>query len=146
MGQWQSPCACLTGRRATTRCGSWRHPDGQTERLESTIKLLRSWRLMLSSDKPVYQPGQTIHLRSLALARPHSRPSAGHEVEFTISDPQGNRIFHRRDVTSRFGIASAECPLAEEIREGTYRVECRIDDTTSQTAVEVKNMCCRSSK
>ena len=27
-----------------------------------TIKLKRSWRLMLTTDKPVYQPGQTIRL------------------------------------------------------------------------------------
>src|SRR5262249_25121254 len=34
--------------------------------------------------------------------------------------------------------SSADCPLADEILEGTYRVECRLGDTTSAIAVDVK--------
>src|SRR5262245_58630202 len=39
-------------------------PKGAVEELTQTIKLTRSWKLMLSSDKPVYQPGQEILVRS----------------------------------------------------------------------------------
>lgn len=102
------------------------------------ITLRRSWRLMLSSDKPVYQPGQVIHLRSLALRQPDLKPVTGREAVFSISDPKGNVIFRQRDVTSRFGIASSDCPLATEILEGTYQVRCRVDDTSSSLSVEVQ--------
>jgi type II secretory pathway pseudopilin PulG len=108
---------------------------------ESTVrpvKLRRSWKLLLTTDKPVYQPGQVIRVRSLALAQPALRPVAGREVEYSITDPKGNCIFRTRDVTSRFGIASTECPLADLINEGTYRIECRVGDTTSTASVEVK--------
>jgi alpha-2-macroglobulin-like protein len=108
------------------------------EVIEQPVKLHRSWQLMLSPDKPVYQPGQTIHVRCLSLSRPELKPVAGHDCEFSISDPKGNVIFRRRDVTSRFGIASADCPLADEIIEGSYKIECKLGDTTSATTVEVK--------
>jgi type II secretory pathway pseudopilin PulG/5-hydroxyisourate hydrolase-like protein (transthyretin family) len=110
-------------------------------RAESTVrpvKLRRSWKLMLTTDKPVYQPGQVVHVRSLALARPALKPIAGREVEYSITDPKGNCIFRTRDVTSRFGIASTECLLADLINEGTYQIECRVGDTISTASVEVK--------
>ena len=89
-------------------------PGFTPERIARSIKLRHQWQLMLSSDKPVYQPGQTIRLRSLALARPDLVPVAGREVSFSITDPKGNKIFRQRQVSSRFGIAFTDCPLADE--------------------------------
>ncbi len=93
---------------------------------------------MLTSDKPVYQPGEVIHLRSLALSRPRLKPVAGREAVFSATDPKGNMIFRKRDVTSRFGISSSDCPLAGEILEGPYQLRCELGDTTSTVTVEVK--------
>lgn len=108
------------------------------EVITRTVNLHRSWQLMVSTDKPVYRPGDPIRIRSLALRRPDLKPVAGGDVTFTVADPKGNIIFRRRDVTSRYGIASADCPLADEILHGIYRIECRVGDTTSTAAVEVK--------
>jgi hypothetical protein len=113
-------------------------PASDEEVLEQTVHLKRSWRLMLSSDKPVYQPGQTIHVRSLALRQPDLRPVAGQEAVITITDPKGNMIFKHRDPGSRFGIASADCDLADEILEGSYTIACKIGDTESKQTVEVR--------
>ncbi len=114
------------------------HPAGSSESITRTVKLKRSWKLMVSSDKPLYQPGQTIQLRSLALRRPDLKPVAGHDVSFSIADPKGNVIFRKPGVTSRFGIASADCPLADEIIEGAYQVSCQVGDTHSELTVEVQ--------
>src|SRR5262249_13198770 len=46
------------------------------ESVRRPVTLTRDWQLMLSSDKPVYQPGQTILLRALALRRPDLKPVA----------------------------------------------------------------------
>ena len=113
-------------------------PAGTVEELAHTVKLKRSWRVMLSTDKPVYQPGQTLRLRSLALRRVDTRPVAGQQVVFTVTDPKGNVIFRQKDVTSEFGLAHTDCPLAHEIIEGSYQVGCQLDDTTSQVTVQVK--------
>ena len=111
-------------------------PEG-VEQIIRPIELRRSWKLMLSTDKPVYRPGQTIRMRSLGLRRPDLKPVAGSEASFTVTDPKGNVIFRRTDVTSKFGIASADCPIAGEVRHGAYEVACTVGNTTSRRTVEV---------
>lgn len=118
--------------RVTARSG-W-----DTQRVTQAITLQRAWRLMLSSDKPIYQPGQTIHLRALALRRPDLKPVAGQEAVFSLTDPNGNMIFKQTGVTSRYGLASADCPLATEILHGAYTAVCRIGQTESRQTLEVK--------
>jgi len=113
-------------------------PGGAPEVLTEPIQLKRSWKLMLSTDKPVYQPGQTIHVRSLALRRPDLKPVTGQGVIFTITDPKGNVIFKHSDHASKYGISSADCRLATEILEGAYEIECLVGDTSSQKTVEVQ--------
>lgn len=113
-------------------------PAGGREVLTKSVRLTRQWKLMLSSDKPIYQPGQTIHLRALALRKPDLKPVTGEQMTFTISDPKGNVIFKREATGSRFGIAAADCALATEIIEGPYNIECRIGDTTSEKTVKVE--------
>lgn len=108
------------------------------EVISRDVTLYRSWQVMISTDKPVYQPGELIRMRTLALRRPDLKPVAGGDVEFTVTDPKGNVIFRRRDVTSHYGIASADCALADEIAQGTYRIDCRVGNTNSAVAVEVK--------
>lgn len=112
--------------------------EGREEVLSQWVQLKRSWKLMLSSDKPVYQPGQTIHVRALALLRPDSKPVADHDVTLTVSDPKGNVIFKKQAKTSKYGITATDCPLASEIIEGTYAINCQVGDTASKLTVDVK--------
>jgi hypothetical protein len=71
-------------------------PRRSREMIARPVTLKRNWQVMLTSDRPVYQPGQTIHLRSLALRRPDLKPVAGQEVRFTIVDPNTNTIFSQK--------------------------------------------------
>ncbi len=81
-------------------------PDGREEMLTQSLTLRREWKLMLSTDKPLYQPGQTIHLRALALRKPDLKPAQDEVVTFTVIDPKGNTIFKRQAKTSEYGIAA----------------------------------------
>lgn len=108
------------------------------ESIERPVTLRRPTRLMLSTDKPVYQPGQTIRIRALALRRADGRPMAGEEAVFTIADPKGTIIFKQRSVTSDFGITSADCPLADEILHGAYTLRCTIAGTESERTLDVE--------
>ncbi len=112
-------------------------PEGKRETFTQQLRITRQWKLMLSSDKPIYKPGQTIHLRSLALRKPDLKPVAGESVVFRVSDPKGNVIFKHEATGSRFGIASVDCVLASELIEGPYNIQCSIGDTTSEKTVKV---------
>ncbi len=142
-----------TGEHGTAapqfRVPDW--PDGQyelhitadtgrtRERITSIINIKKSWRLMVSTDKPVYQPGQVIHIRSLALCKPDLKPVGGQEAVFTMMDSRGNTSCRDRGVTSKFGISSADCALAGEVLEGEYQVECHMGATTGRTTMKVKS-------
>ncbi len=112
--------------------------SGYVEKLTQTVTLNRQWKVMLTSDKPVYKPGQKILLRSLALRKPDLLPVAGQNVQFTVTDPKGNIVFKQSDVTSKFGIASTTCQLADELNEGAYNIDVRVGEVSSQRTVEVQ--------
>jgi uncharacterized protein YfaS (alpha-2-macroglobulin family) len=111
---------------------------GTPEVVTQTVHLKRSWKLMLSSDKPVYQPGQTIHVRSLALRTSDLKPVGDQSATFSVSDPKGNILFKQKGATSKHGITSVDCPLDREILEGPYIIACKVGDTESRLEVEVK--------
>ena len=113
-----------------------RTPDG-TEELAGRVLLRKAARLMLSTDKPVYQPGQTIRMRSLALRKPDLRPLADQTAEFRVYDARGNLIFKHSAPTGKFGIAAADCPLIPDCLQGAYRIECRAGEAVGQATVEV---------
>jgi hypothetical protein len=108
------------------------------ESVSRSVRLNRSWKLMLTSDKPIYQPGQTIRVRALALRQPDLRPVAEQEAIFTLADPKGNILFKDAKRTSRYGIAATDCLLAKEIAEGAYTLACKIGDSESRLRLEVR--------
>jgi uncharacterized protein YfaS (alpha-2-macroglobulin family) len=111
---------------------------GGREEVVQPVQLRRSWKLLLSSDKPVYQPGQTIQVRALALRKPDLHPIAEQPTVFTLTDPKGNVLFKQQTATSRYGIAATSCLLDREILDGLYTLGCKVGDTESRLAVEVK--------
>jgi uncharacterized protein YfaS (alpha-2-macroglobulin family) len=88
----------------------------QQVRLEDKVSIL------LTTEKPIYQPGQTIHVRSLALDRANHEAVAGRQLTFELEDSRGNKVLKKVTETDKFGIASAEFGLADEVNLGTYHV------------------------
>jgi uncharacterized protein YfaS (alpha-2-macroglobulin family) len=97
----------------------------------------REARVLLTTDKPIYQPGQTIHLRILALRRGDRRPESDRPVLFEILDGRGNKVYKNTQRTSTFGIASADFDLATLVNMGRYTVRATLGETTVEKAVTV---------
>ncbi len=75
----------------------------------------------LQTDKPLYQPGQMLRVRTLLLSSSnHAIPNA--EVTFKIQDPEETMLQQIAVKTSRFGVASIEWPIPENSKLGDYRV------------------------
>ena len=49
------------------------------EVITHNVTLHRAWQVMVSTDKPVYRPGDAIRIRSLSLRRPDLTPMAGEQ-------------------------------------------------------------------
>src|ERR1051326_3338461 len=95
-------------------------------------------RILLSPDKPIYQPGQTMHLRSLILNGRTEKPFAAEAVTFEISDPKGNKVFKETRKASGFGIASVDFVLASELNLGRYEIRALAGATSTERTIEVK--------
>jgi len=79
-------------------------------------------KMSLSTDKPLYQPGQTMHIKALALQVPTLVPLAKGKTLFEVSDPRGNRVAKSEGETSVYGIASLDFTLADEVLMGEYTI------------------------
>jgi hypothetical protein len=84
-------------------------------------------RITLSTDKPLYQPGQTAHMR-LTVFGANKRARADTPVKFTIEDEESEEQFHQTVTTSRFGIASADWDIPQKLRLGDYRIKAVLGD------------------
>lgn len=102
------------------------------------IEVQNPARVLLSSDKPIYQPGQTIHLRSLVLNGRTEKPLTNENLTFEVSDPKGNKVFKETRKTSSFGIASTDFVLATELNLGRYEIRALTGAATVEQTVEIK--------
>ena len=109
------------------------------ETLERKVRLERGAKILLVSDKPLYQPGQVIHLRALALQTHDLVPIAEEEIIFEIEDGKGNKVFKRRGRTDGFGVAVADFTLADEVNMGPYQIRALLGEgTEAKKTVTVK--------
>ncbi len=93
---------------------------------KQSVELTAAARILLQSDKPLYQPGQTVHLRALTLRAQDGRPLGTGTIRFVVQDPRQNRIFQAEKTLSSFGIASADLPLADDLLLGSYQVQAEL--------------------
>jgi hypothetical protein len=109
-----------------------------TQRLRHEATVQPASRVWLTTDKPLYQPGQRMHLRALALRDFDLRPAANRELTFEIEDARGNKVFKRSLKTSAHGIASADFDLASAVNAGAYRIRALLEGRATEKAVTVK--------
>src|SRR5215831_3626056 len=103
---------------------------------KESVQLERQDRILLSSDKPIYQPGQTMHLRALALNSQSRAAESNQPITLEVEDGKGNKVFKKRGTTDRFGIASADFELADEVNFGPYHIRAIIGDDASKAVQE----------
>ena len=107
-------------------------PIGSTEFVQA-VRLEDKISILLTTEKPIYQPGQTIHVRALALDRANHDAAANRKLIFEVEDARGNKVFKKITATDKFGIASAEFALADEVNLGTYHLRALLGEGEAPT-------------
>ncbi|MGC9393673.1 MAG: MG2 domain-containing protein [Anaerolineae bacterium] len=110
-----------------------------SDTLEQAVTVERDYRILLTTDKPLYQPGQIIHIRALALGAFDLRPAAGQSLEVTVADGKGNTVFRKTLTASDYGIASVDFQLASEVNTGPYKLTATLGNTSSEKTVTVEH-------
>ncbi|MBI4917504.1 MAG: hypothetical protein HY825_16815 [Acidobacteria bacterium] len=91
-------------------------------------------RVLLTTDKPMYQPGQIMHLRALALSGREVGARGNVSVTFLIEDAKGNKLQRKTVRTSAQGIASLDFPIASQVNKGPWHVS--LVDAGGETLAE----------
>lgn len=105
--------------------------------VETGIMIQQSERVFLSTDKPVYQPGQMIHIRGLATHGASGIPLSARPLVLEVFDGKGNKVFKQSGETSEYGIFSADFQLADEVNQGEYELKAILNDTETIKSVQV---------
>jgi len=134
-------------RRATTEA-QFRFPSGLTGSYQlryvvdtligsteftQQVRLEDKVAILLTTEKRIYQPGQVIHARTLALDRADHSAVSGRRLVFEVEDSRGNKVFKKVTETDKFGIASAEFALADEVNLGTYHLRALMGEGDAPT-------------
>ncbi|MEJ7614828.1 MAG: hypothetical protein SQA66_14450, partial [Candidatus Fervidibacter sacchari] len=56
------------------------------DRIEQTVTVEETAQILLTTDKPIYQPSQTVHIRALCLTKPDLKPAVNLPCTFEVRD------------------------------------------------------------
>jgi uncharacterized protein YfaS (alpha-2-macroglobulin family) len=95
----------------------------------------------LHSDRGLYRPGDTVHLRGLARTMRLGqglRVPAARKVKLTVSDPRGDVVIDRALAITRFGGFSVDVPLPADTRLGDWSVQAALPEGTFREQFSVE--------
>lgn len=111
-----------------------------TQELVEKVQVVQKENILVTTDKPIYQPGHLIHIRTLALDRFSRNAVSSTPIIFEIEDAKGNKVFKKRSMTDEFGVASSEFQLAEEVNMGTFKLRAILGDSEKRpTTIQEKS-------
>lgn len=110
--------------------------SGSKQQVTAAIDIQPMYRIFIVTDKPIYQPSQTIHFRAITLSAVDQAPAVTQSFTWEVYDPKGNRMFKRELKTDRFGVAFENFDLADEVNLGTYKIRGTIRNGTFEQYTE----------
>ena len=100
---------------------------GFVKEASNDIELNDHARIMVTTDKPIYQPGQPLHVRTLMFDSAN-HAAANATAILKVTDPENTTVFQTELTTSRFGVANADWTIPENTRLGNYEIRVEVDD------------------
>ena len=110
--------------------------SGNIEHSADVQVMAESAVLFLETDKPIYKPGQQVHMRVLSLDR-DLRPLPG-PVTVEVLDAKGIKVYRQTVEADRFGMAGASLPLSGEPNLGVWKLIAKSGEQTTQLDVRVE--------
>jgi MG2 domain/Alpha-2-macroglobulin bait region domain len=96
---------------------------GSLEREEEiSLNLFQTDTYIVTTDKNLYQPGQTIHTR-VVLFNQQKQARADYEMDAAIEDGEDQNVYRTKIKTSKFGVAAFDWPIPENTKLGGYKIK-----------------------
>ena len=107
------------------------------ERTSHSIEFVKKgFTIYIQTDKGIYKPGQTVHMRFIAVY-PSLKVHKG-KMTITISDPKNNKLALWNDVSSASGVVSKDFELSSQPNMGDWKISVDSEDQTKEATFEVK--------
>jgi CD109 antigen len=103
---------------------------------KTAVSVENGFLVFVETDKPIYKPGQTMHLRVLTLD-PELKP-VDESVTVEVLDAKGIKIFRRIVQTDDFGMAGLDLPISEEPNLGVWKINVITAKAKNQLDVRVE--------
>jgi len=103
---------------------------------QTTVQVKKSLLLFLETDKPIYKPGQTIHIRALTL-KSDLRPLS-QTLSVDVFDAKGIKVFRKEVTTDEYGMATLELPLSTEPNLGVWKLKAQAAGSETELDVRVE--------
>lgn len=101
----------------------------------------RTVRIFAYTDRGIYNPGQTIHVRAIAWElKGDFKPIHESEIEFLLKTSDGKVVGGGAVETNRWGIGVLDIPLPENAPEGLYFLEASYQRQVASTKLRVERL------
>ena len=92
--------------------------------------------LFVETDKPIYKPGQTVHIRLMTLDALLKPWPSGATIE--VQDAKGIKVFRKEVATDDYGMVTVDLPLSTEPNLGVWKLTALAGDQKTQLDVRVE--------
>lgn len=110
--------------------------SGQQFAEQTAVRVEDGTLVFLETDKPIYKPGQTVHIRLLTLDAA-LRPVEG-KATVEVMDAKGIKVFKKPVTVDAFGMASVDLPLSTEPNLGVWKISATAGRRSAQLDVRVE--------
>lgn len=109
-----------------------------TATADAPLALYAPARLHVITDRPLYEPGNTIQFRAVLLRARDLVPLDGRPGRFSVRDPGGVVVFDERSDAVDFGVADGALPLDKSAPEGVWTIRYESGGASDEVTVDVK--------
>ncbi len=103
----------------------------------ATVNVASGDILFVETDKPLYKPGQDMHIRVLLLDI-ELKPLTG-DITVEVRDAKGNKVFREVVRSDEFGMANLTMPLSNEPILGNWSISASFGEQKADTLVSVEH-------
>jgi hypothetical protein len=105
---------------------------------EAPLPVYAPARVHVVTDRPLYEPGNTIQFRAVLLRARDLVPLDGRPGRFQVRDPAGVIVLDERADAGEFGVADGALPLDRSAPEGRWTVRYESGDQSDEVGVDVR--------
>ena len=109
---------------------------GVSETSSASVEVEDGVLLFVETDKPIYKPGQTVHIRLMTLDALLKPWQSAATIE--VQDAKGIKVFKKEVVTGGYGMVTVDLPLSTEPNLGVWKLTALAGDQKTQLDVRVE--------